>query len=918
MKKLTRVFIIVAAFLLIFALWACNGGTTTTTPTIWPTPLADLANYGTSYHWNLDPIVYGDGVPAREAARLEIKRQDSQEEYMTIPSSQNARNLTSLSFADFNLTEFGEIEAATFMAIFVFADPLQIINRLSIAAVSEANMVNLVSYISRSDTGIPNFNMKLGIGSAIRDYQDFVDLNDLPEDTRVHISNWNGETNIVSAYEAAQLKRRKLFGELFEIFGADSGYQLARAAVQLLAYSQQVATDVILPKVVEAHIMALSTISSVLQSNPAKQETRINSMDLLFTDFFFDHGSLVYLKAFNATVGAMTNFAVTNQMARPMLTLYGFYYQFESNEYRAFSDAEAQEFLALGQLDYFVADGNEAQALRYRDLQERRYVRAVRYNATFLRTFYTAQLDFQEHQETFDRQIYQQFHTNGWRNLPQISEGGIDLTYAGQMKNAHGAVGNCRINSNLIISDINFLFMRNDENVRRQARTDRAYVTLPQATRTAIENNRWSNQNARRDNILYVERSIAGLRGLEFSLSHARTTDNDFSNALMFQIWSYRADYVRNVQSTRKDTYILHLEVLRANARLGETHQGWLESDLDGGDVETLQAVNADKMGRNGVLITNMDNNFINANTGRNENEGQQAQARGHVWTVGEASILSNIRYTIKTDGHYRNQHEMPTGANNVPRWQNQHAQGGQVKDMFDNTLIRREGNDRNGELDTSWAISRLLFNHETVIRHANGQVVASYRELANASEFAQYRINSANATSFSMSQIPTDADMSITFDDPDNELRPIFAFLDRNPSARISQDISISETPTDWYRTNGGVTAVPSRYESRVANETIERGDSLQSLGFGLNAVQANSADANRPAIPSATSRAAYVQIQNEGFIVFIFAAWYLDENFNYIVRPSDTFPVDVWLYPAYFMFRVATQPGADVPLIT
>jgi len=63
-------------------------------------------------------------------------------------------------------------------------------------------------------------------------------------------------------------------------------------------------------------------------------------MDLLFTDFFFDHESLVYLKAFNDRIGGDPKvndykpvYTATGNSARTMLTLYGYYYQMERNEY---------------------------------------------------------------------------------------------------------------------------------------------------------------------------------------------------------------------------------------------------------------------------------------------------------------------------------------------------------------------------------------------------------------------------------------------------------------------------------------------------------------------------------------------------------------------------------------------------------
>ncbi|MFA5450213.1 MAG: hypothetical protein WC292_07255 [Clostridia bacterium] len=642
-------------------------------------PLADLVDYGSvASYYNVPKREYSSSAKTSAEGKL----QDKQDE-------ENEKDI--------------DDDTTTFTKIFRAADVSQIINRMAIAALPEEKMTALVNYIARADYSGKDYNFTKGKGSAIQDYEDLDYLYDLYDDENADYvdpdrdRNPNQETVDYNL----QMKRRKVVGELVDIFGAD-GDQAARVAMEQLAYAQEV--------VIETMISDYNNTAEGI-NNPIPQDK--DGFDEYFKEIFFDYDSLVYFKAFNRTIKTedIQSKNYVPQDKKEIVQLYGYYYQYEKANYAVFNDKDYEDFTRLSQNDY--QETNEL-AIKYAAYDRKQYAQGYRYEAQFYDKYYGAHFNFQTRQEDFDREVF---------GIGYAIPGDRGLTYSSEMK-AGLKVG---LSSTLVLSDINYEYTGENHRVTNYNAKSKAYNILSEGER-----------NANINLIKEVELNVEQLRSQDYTINHSLvkegTTYRHLSNALKYQIYSYSADYIRGIQSYKKDNVILEKEIERL--------------DKTAANYEALKAEKEEKIGRNNAMLVNMDTNYRDASINT-----QLTKADEQHWDGVNANIKTAIEvnysayHTASIDGR--------------PRHQVSAAM--QVDEYFENVLIKRwwtkSGEERRPmdnppsshpesqgwrkEYDSDHALSRLLDTHETVARYMSGQIQVSYKEANHTKYITTYESGS-------------------------------------------------------------------------------------------------------------------------------------------------------------------------------
>lgn len=624
--------------------------------------LPDLINLGVnlSDYAPTGTVIYDNTTKTNAARDLKDKQDSEKEKHNYAYDEATGEYTTNFDEAtgkyNWTVMDDGEEEdTTTFTKIFLFADTTELVNRMALAHLPQDKMVALVAYICREDATGSGYNFSYGTGSAIQDYEELDELYDLYD-----------EDDSDQNYLNLQKKRRKVMKEVFTIFG-DEAAAACRTVIEMLAYAQKVVAEEMIPDYTE--------------------KLQIDEPDFyeFFTDYdlLFDYDTLVYFLSFNKSSGASESnrfllnsmdYAIRGDNRKTMMTLYGYYYQYEKREFGVFNDAEYNEYLDLGLKDYF---DNNAEALKYRDYDRRHYVGAYRYSFEFYKKYYQAHFIFQLKQEQFDMLVY---------DIDDLPYG--TKRYATEMQTG------CEqgLEGTLKMGDVNYEYTGKDENVIAYNSAAKTYYTIPESQR--------ESESHMPSKIAKVKLQVQQLKSQYYTIMHETITPKDLSDALKYQIYSFSGDYIRTILSNRKDDVIYNIELDR------------LESGT------AAYAEKEEEIGRNNAMLENHKNFYISEG---NVNK-QLQDAEGYAW---KTDIAARIKITIDTDyDAYHAAHSIYLGG----------TSGDYVDEYFEDTLFPKVIDNpgtpsQKKRYDTEVQISRLADNHENVFRYAYGSIKVVYKE---------------------------------------------------------------------------------------------------------------------------------------------------------------------------------------------
>ena len=449
------------------------------------TVLPDMVDYGAPSYYEVNPVNYDDTLEAEWINELTEKRSDEREYWIDDVSSWNnseyytfgpvakaygeseEKRQSNIGYFDAGGNWVTDESANTVERIFCYSEPEDIINRFSLAAIDSVKTDGIIKYIARDDEN-PNrpkgtgYTYTIGKDSAIEDYAQLEELEEIYEDFEAYLKDDSYAEHIFAteddAYDALSLKQRKVYGEIFAIFGDDAA-QFARAAIAMSAYAVKVVESVMLP----AYENAIGEI------------TGDNDFIEYMRNEVYDYDTLSYMLAFREYTGLDAEYKVTQKT--DAMSLFGYHYQYKHRDYGVFDDSvkktyegkeitEYEYFLKLSHKSYFTS---EQEALDYRDYDRRQYEQAYRYSADCYEKYYEKQLNFQALQEENEITLYYNGYGGrfpdgiGYYNGSLSSSGSGVTTYTKEMQEAL-SLG---FEATLKLSDVNWEYTGVDNNVLR-------------------------------------------------------------------------------------------------------------------------------------------------------------------------------------------------------------------------------------------------------------------------------------------------------------------------------------------------------------------------------------------------------------------------------------------------------------------
>ncbi len=749
--------------------------------------------------------------------------------------------------------------ANTVERIFCYSTPAAVIDKLAAAGIDRAHTNLMVEYISREDADREDyhgFTFEIGTSSAIDDYAQLEELEEMYNDwTDAEIAANSEFANSEEVSDAINLKNRKIYGEIFKIFGSEVD-DFARTAIAMGEYAVEV-IETVMMEAYKEHIGASELIISDDGKYPLYGRN-YEEFVVYMRNEMYDYDSLSYLIAFREFTEMNAEYESGDKKTSAM-TLFGYHYQFKQRDYNVFDDSVTVEFRGekLTEYEYFLKLSHEsyfedeADALAYRDMDRRQYAEAYRYTTNCLTKYYRSQLEFQAIQEEVDAEIYVggRVGSDGvprfYRGISYFDQstgtgkGSNTITYSSEMQQGL-RVG---LDATLKIGDVNYEYSGSDDNTLRMNLVSRQWNGLTDK----------QQQSPSPEQRYYkVEYEIELLKSQNYVLTHTTISDDDLTAALRYEIKSYSADSVRGAQQNKKNEVIYNIDIARMIEALEIN-----TNDSTGEYVMTQEQAEAyasliETEGRGYAEYQNLMRNY------------DKDSIESEITSAGNASwdgVRSNIATTLEQD--YKNY----TPVGNI-----------QVDKYFEDTLIRKEmscgvssldpcpigdGSHANCEetYDTDWALSRLLNEHEKPLRYMYGQIEVTLARL-NWVQFSGYDGNAVDGVFFNINCSDRDYDTS-------SSLVSVLSVL---------TDDKIG--PELYNYSNGEVNkAAPREYPS-YTDQNISYNEYYNSYGFNL------------------TIRGVEYR--------FDFRGWYVDENLQYEVLYDETYNYDIRLYPAFTVYAI------------
>ena len=737
-KLLVILLVIVLACSSAFALISCKkdkGNDSDKDPTggtkVNITILPDMVDYGTPSYYVVNAVKYDATLETEWINELTEKRSEEREywiddvsqwdnsEYYTFGpvalayGESEEKRQSNIGYFDAGGNWVTDESANTVERIFCYSEPEDIINRFSLAAIDSVKTDGIIKYIAREDENADRpkgtgYTYTIGKDSAIEDYAQLEELQEIYDDFEAYLKDDSYAEHIFEteddAYDALSLKQRKVYGEIFTIFGDDAA-QFARAAIAMSAYAVKVVESVMLPA----------------YENSVGEIAGDNDFIEYMRNEVYDYDTLSYMLAFREFTGLDAEYKVTQKT--DAMSLFGYHYQYKHRDYKVFDDSvkktyegkeitEYEYFLKLSHKSYFTS---EQEALDYRNYDRRQYEQAYRYSAACYEKYYEKQLNFQALQEENEVTLYYNGYGGrfpdgiGYYNGSTSATGSGVTTYTKEMQEAL-SLG---FEATLKLSDVNWEYTGVDNNVLRYNSANTNWNRLTDAQQEVPSNK-----------ILNVRLELEQLKSQDYSINHASITNADLTQALKYQIKSYSADSIRGIQANKKDEVLYQRDI----DRFFEV----LETDADGFENSTSTPIyqrNAyeslkEDLGRNYAKYQNLYSNYSYSNVD------------GADWP----GVKSNIKETLAVD--YETYHTNSLKASSQTQIY--------VDQYFEDTLIKKTyscggtleeclADDHSHihcttEYDTNWSLSRLVNAHEVVLRYMYGQIEVTFY-MINASD---------------------------------------------------------------------------------------------------------------------------------------------------------------------------------------
>ena len=787
----------------------------------------------------------------------------------------NVKLQSAIGYFDLEGNWVDDEAASTIQRLFVYSTAAGFINRMDSARVDEDKTDGLIKYIVRDDDAYvleegkkrskDDYEFRLGYASALEDYDQLDELQTIYDDfTEYEMDTSYASPRFESEEEVQDYinrKKRKIYGEIFTIF-QDKADQFARCAIQLVSYGIEIIEDVMMP---------------------AYDYNKADGSEVEFEDYIryemFDHETLSYFLAFMD--GSITSFNRNTYQATykaKMMSLYGYYYQYQKRDYEVFDDnkkvdnarlgnvTEYEDFLELNHKSYF--DTN-AEALRYRDYDRRQYAEAYRYSYACYKKYYEVQLNFQSIQEEKDLEVYVggagaigdslvngQYGTAKLNGLDTVGE---NLTYSGEMQTGC-SMG---LESSLKLSDVNWEYSGVDTNALRYNTKAKAWNSLSDEAQEQFANK-----------IKKVEYEIVQLESQQYSITHKTIETSDLTKALQYQIYSYSADSIRSIQSAKKDEVTYYLAIDRFLTTVPYDYQQIASGEIMVPEyVQNALAELEEDAGRNDAKFINLEANYT-VGTARD----QANQANNADW----AGVKDNIAKTLATD--FQAYHKSPAAANK------------HVDVYFEDTLIRKvmscgadmdeaclNGNGHvncDEEYDTDWALSRLLDTHEVVLRYMAGQAVVTFKQVT-MNDFT-------DPTKFHKDVKSMPSGTIITATEAKAAKKYSMTYVDAKETITLGTSDEIGTACCTGTDKNGNypVVGTASQYWDNVPV-------------YESNQFTCQTA-------PGKVDTGKITLLIDGVEYTYSFVGWFVDENFKYGVLLDETYNYDIRLYPGYVLEKV------------
>lgn len=870
-------------------------------------PLADLTDYGAQTYLKVAKVIYNPEVEEEQGKKIADKQDESREDFIE-EGEEGEEGWNSEKYYAFNKPDFKKLpneefteenggyewddsRTSTVTQIFCYADSGEIIDRMALAGIEEARMQEIVKYITRVDASYKDFHkgderrypLELGKGSAIFDYENLDEIQDIRDNFNSYKSPKKNADNEEVAFghtkewweDMARLKKRKVYGEIFTIF-KDRGDLFARFQTEYMTYQLEVISEIMIPAYKSAD-------KPDLGSPAIADNILINTEEFknYLRDEVFDYEMLSYFLSFAEMTLPKKDAKGkwTDTKRDTIMRIYGYTYQYEKAGHEVFDDkkmvkgkTEFRDYLALGHEEYY---DNKEDAVRYVAYDRKSYRESRRYTAEFYKKFYQAQYEIQSRQEKYDREIYV---------LAKKYDAGIGYGTNNNIAYTDELLEGLQIGmaANLKISDINYEYTGVENNVVRYNSTSAAWLSLSNEQQAQILNK-----------IKKVRYQLEQLKSQHYMLQHTTKTNADLTNALKYQIKSYSADYIKEIQRKKKEEVINTRKLINVFDVINKDREdkyAYTEDitvfEKNNPEVYHKNAVanKIEDLGRGKAMAENLSKEFNPQNVTEQMSNANSADWKG---------VTGNVSETLKKDyeGYDAKQRKNPKSLDTVDKY-------------FEDQLIKRKWNCQKGdkvpanpddcqinpdwkvnrdshddhmhfpngdrekdpiacekEYDTTWALSKLLNTHEKVLRHMSGTTEIKFQKL----------------------------DKIATYYNPEKP-------WGESVAPYLSQEIQ----------------KIPAKRAMWVESEkeTLESGKELRKLVLENEDNERNNEDTERNfafqpnytiGIVGEKTLNGYNSVYKTENCIYEFDAWCVDEDLLYEVNLDDKIRFSIYLYPRY-----------------
>lgn len=430
----------------------------------------------------------------------------------------------------------------------------------------------------------------------------------------------------------AMRQRRKIMRQIFKI--GMTGDEFARLVYEELTYAYSI------------------TRNKMLLAHNAANGTNYEYDEYVKKELSYD--TLVYFKAFD-------DFSKASKAKT--VQLYGYYYNYNKKAYDTTDDATFEKELMYSHKKTFKT----SEWFDYLQIQRNNYINSYRYTAEFYKKFYQVHFQFQELIEDYDIIVYEipSARTDEALKYSREMQRGMEVGFAQQ----------------LTLTDHLYIYSKNEK-----AMTDY------NDARSNFEIAKEGTNKPQRDEREYLY-NIEQLKMVDYVLT--KMNNNQLTPVLRYQILSYSAEMIRNIQSERKTVVLDTVEMNN------------LQMDLDYQQKYDDLSV---KIGRTNAIVAQLDRSYSNAAP-----ESQYTKANGAPWD----GIRTEVKAALSHDySQYSDGTKKKEALDNlIIKKKTVNPDGSDFREGIDNHALARE------EYDTSHNISRFLHDHDVVLRYAIGQV---------------------------------------------------------------------------------------------------------------------------------------------------------------------------------------------------